>query len=214
MSANLVGGDLVITQSPGPDIAVVSRSLPVSFPMVQFHQASPRALGAFGSFGTFVTPQIKVEETINGVVQAPKFFSATSITGRIIYDGGSGNDKFDNQTSLPSTAHGGRGDDTLLGGSGDDELLGDQGKDSLFGRQGNDYLFGGEGADHLYGGQGNDILEGGRDRKRDILYGEKGADTFIREPHRVLLLFTINLDTPRDFNSAEGDQVINRLGPR
>src|SRR5262249_42503623 len=107
MSANLVGGDLVITQSPGPDTAVVSVSLPVSFPVLQFPQPSPRALGAFGSFGIFVAPQIKVEETINGVVQAPQFFSASSITGRIIYDGGRGNDKFDNQTSLPSTAHGG-----------------------------------------------------------------------------------------------------------
>jgi Ca2+-binding RTX toxin-like protein len=202
MSASLVAGNIIINQSSFNDTAVVTQSKGV--------------LGL--SF-------IKVQETINGVTQAPKSFFAPFVTGRIVYNGGAGDDVFDNQTSLKSTAFGGAGNDKLLGGHNDDVLIGGDGNDELHGREGNDWLFGdagndllrgGQGDDHLFGGTGfddlfgalgNDYLDGGHDHVADKLAGGTGADTFVAERVHILF-FTFNRDQPTDFNAAEGDHIV------
>jgi len=174
MSANLVAGNILINQSNGNDTAVVTQ-----------------VTGAFG------LQFIKVQESISGVTQSPKFFFAPAVTGRVVYNGFGGDDVFDNLTSLKCTAFGGAGNDILRGGHNDDVLVGGDGNDQIFAREGNDYLYGGngndvlrggQGDDHLYGGAGyddlfgalgNDYLDGGRDGVADKLTGGDGADTFV-----------------------------------
>ncbi len=72
-----------------------------------------------------------------------------------------GNDEFYNGTSVPSTAHGGAGDDLLIGGNGDDTLNGDGDNDKLYARAGNDLLNGGGGNDMLFAAAGSDTLNAG-----------------------------------------------------
>jgi Ca2+-binding RTX toxin-like protein len=201
MSANLINGDLVINQSNGNDTAIVTQTT-----------------------GVFGLQFIRVQETISGVVQAPRSFFAPFVH-HITYNGFGGNDYFDNQTSVRCTAFGGAGNDVLWGGHGDDVLVGGDGNDELHGRegndflygndgndilrggQGNDFLFGGNGRDDLFGADGNDYLDGGRDGVADILRGGAGADTFVSDPVHILF-FTFNRDQPQDFNAAEGDRII------
>lgn len=106
----------------------------------------------------------------------------------INFNGYQGNDKFENKTSLPSTARGDAGNDTLIGGSGkdvfhgnsgNDVLIGNSGDDLLYGDADHDQLFGGNGKDYLYGGSGNDSLFGGDTNAVDYLYGNSGADRFL-----------------------------------
>ncbi|MFO0929047.1 MAG: calcium-binding protein [Gemmataceae bacterium] len=202
MSANLVGGNLVIVQSNLNDTAVVTQTT-----------------NAFG------LPIIHVEQTIGGIAQTPRDFYAWRVTGRIIYLGGAGDDVFDNLTNLRSTAYGQAGNDilrgghnadVLCGGLGNDELHGREGNDWLYGEAGNDILRGGQDNDHMYGGTGyddlfgalgNDYLDGGRDGIADKLTGSTGADTFVAERVRILF-FSFNRDNPQDFNAAEGDHII------
>ena len=118
---------------------------------------------------------------------------------QIVFNGHAGNDTFQNNTGIRSTAHGGDGNDRLYGGYGTNFLYGDAGNDEIFGmhttrpRFGGDYLFGGTGddylsrrqdSDYLYGEAGNDVLigNGGNDllvggTGRDWLYGGLGDDT-------------------------------------
>ncbi|MFO0843383.1 MAG: hypothetical protein U0797_13450 [Gemmataceae bacterium] len=167
---------------------------------------------------------IKVQETIGGVAQSVKTFFAPSVN-RIVYNGLGGDDRFDNQTSVPCTAFGGAGNDYLAGGhsadyldggtgndeiharEGDDVLLGGSGNDLMRGGQGNDRMYGGTGKDDMFGALGNDYLDGGRDGSADILRGGDGADTFVAERVRILF-FTFNRDNPQDFSAAQGDRII------
>jgi len=111
----------------------------------------------------------------------------------IQFYGNAGNDQFANETSVPVTAYGGAGNDTLSGGSGNDAIFGEAGDDILFGgagddwiaggdgrdqingQRGNDRVFGDDGLDWLYGGLGHDELDGGDGD--DELYGDAGRDT-------------------------------------
>jgi hypothetical protein len=84
---------------------------------------------------------------------------------RIVFLGGAGNDKFENQTSLTSYALGGDGDDTLIGGSGFDLHNGGNG-DDVFVASGGDNT--------LYGGPGHDLVRrnGYRATLQDFVAGE------------------------------------------
>ena len=106
------------------------------------------------------TGQIEVEIAGAG----KRIFDSSWIT-QIIFDGGAGGDRFENNTDIPVTAYGGSGNDTLQGGAGDDDL---------HGNEGNDFLDGGNGDDDLNGGIGNDTLEGGA--HDDYLFGHDGID--------------------------------------
>ncbi|MGH7199271.1 MAG: calcium-binding protein [Planctomycetaceae bacterium] len=111
-------------------------------------------------------------------------YGGSRITG-IVFRGHNGNDLFQNNTSIGSTAYGGAGNDTLSGGYGLDRLFGEGDNDQLFalngtsgdvlnGGAGHDYLLGSEAGDRMYGGAGSDTLIGGGGD--DILYGESGLD--------------------------------------
>ena len=112
-----------------------------------------------------------------------------AFTGRVIIDGGDGNDVLNAagaKTSTPRTGQaalitpihtrlfGGLGDDKLTGGIGNDTLVGGDGIDVLTGGDGNDALSGDLGNDKLDGGKGNDTLLG--DAGKDTLLGGDGAD--------------------------------------
>ena len=105
---------------------------------------------------------------------ADQTFNRAQIS-EIVFYGGSGDDRFRNETNIGVQAFGQLGDDLLIGGSGNDVLHGGLGEDRLGGKDGNDILDGGDQADLLFGGQGNDILNGsfGNDR----LVGQRGDDT-------------------------------------
>jgi len=190
-AAVISGGDLIIVQSSGNDSAIVS------------------------SVRRGFLPQLKVQETIDGVIQPVKFFSALKVN-RIVYIGGAGDDYFQNLTSVKSVAHGGAGDDALYGGSKADLLYGDDGKDVLNGGGGNDSLYGGNGLDFLDGADGNDYLNGGLDGVADQLTGGAGADKFEAEPYYSPLspfFHALNRDYPQDFVAAQGDTIVGMPVP-
>jgi hypothetical protein len=95
----------------------------------------------------------------------------------ILFNGNQGDDNFTNNTSLPSVAHGGAGNDTLVGGSAVDHLYGDDGNDSLSGNADNDFLFGGSGVNSLDGGSGQDTLIS-VGFGADTVHGGSGLDYF------------------------------------
>ena len=105
---------------------------------------------------------------------AEQTFNRAQIS-EIVFYGGSGDDRFRNETNIDVQAFGQLGDDLLIGGSGSDILHGGPGEDRLGGKDGSDILYGGDQADLLFGGQGDDILNGsfGNDR----LIGQRGDDT-------------------------------------
>jgi Ca2+-binding RTX toxin-like protein len=101
---------------------------------------------------------------------------------RIVFQGGDGDDDFQNSYAdresvvlPPMELDGGPGGDRLYGGSDDDVIQGGPGSDTLFSFDGNDILYGGSERDFLHGGENDDCLCGhtGDDR----IYGENGNDT-------------------------------------
>lgn len=85
--------------------------------------------------------------TFDGTSQS---FSRSAVR-EITFNGGAGNDRFVNSTSIPTLAVGGTGNDSLTGGSGNDTLMGGAGNDTLAGGSGNDTLIGGSGTNNLSG---------------------------------------------------------------
>ena len=79
---------------------------------------------------------------LNGSTQADLITFNPGYLGRILANGGNGNDSF-------------------AAGTGNDTLNGDEGNDTLSGLDGNDSLIGGNGADQLLGGNGNDFIQAG-----------------------------------------------------
>jgi len=79
-----------------------------------------------------------------------------------------GNDFFDNDSGVASSAWGDEGADVFYGGSG---------VDVFYGGDQDDLLFGGAGNDHLEGGDGDDLLSGQADDDR--LHGNDGDDELI-----------------------------------
>ena len=84
-------------------------------------------------------------------------YDATRVQS-IRFEGNDGNDRFVNDTTLPSIAYGGNGNDTLTGGRNHDELIGGRGQDTLSGRRGNDWLWGGSEQDSVSGGLGDNFV--------------------------------------------------------
>ena len=116
----------------------------------------------------------KIRVTHNGVVQD---FNASSVSGRVMFWGYGGNDRFDYYGAKACYADGGSGDDFLSSDRGNDLLIGGVGNDTLEGWAGNDELQGGDGNDTLAGGSGDDLLFG--NAGNDLLGGEAGNDRIV-----------------------------------
>ena len=97
---------------------------------------------------------------------------------RISLDGGNGDDSLRIDESngvftdtIPTTIHGGNGNDRIVGGAGAITLQGDNGDDVLIGGSGVETLIGGNGDDSIDGNKGNDVAQLGN-----------GNDTFVWDP--------------------------------
>jgi Ca2+-binding RTX toxin-like protein len=138
-------------------------------------------------------------------------FDGGLAAGRLILDGGSGND----------TLSGGLGDDCLLGGDGNDVLKGNAGNDGIAGGTGNDTAFGGDGLDTIGGDNGIDRLfgEGGSDSVaggagddfvrgglgNDILFGGAGNDEVIGDENDDTLDGGLGNDT---LTAGDGADIV------
>ncbi len=71
--------------------------------------------------------------------------------------------------------------------------------ETFYGTDTGAYLNGKEGQDFIFGGTGNDTIIGGGNK--DTLTGNAGADTFV-------FYLDTNYDRVKDFNPAEGDQLV------
>ena len=109
---------------------------------------------------------------------------STSEVNSIVFVGLRGDDFFENNSSINSTAYGQLGNDTLIGGSGNDRLVGNGDEDTLRGNDGDDVIVAGIGDDRVDAGAGNDrvigvgganVIEGGTGN--DTLYGGNDSDT-------------------------------------
>lgn len=68
------------------------------------------------------------------------------------------------------------GPDTITALAGDDVVHAGRGADIVLGGLGDDRVDGQRGPDELRGGPGDDVLNAGRDPKKDIVFGDRGAD--------------------------------------
>ena len=123
-----------------------------------------------------------------------------SATGRVVANGGAGNDQ----------VYGGSAGDKLSGGAGNDKLFGNDGTDALYGGDGTDTLKGGLGGDTLFGDAGADTLDG--EDGNDTLYGGAGADVLTGGLGADVFMFDgLAVDGSTDrinrFSAAEGDKV-------
>jgi Ca2+-binding RTX toxin-like protein len=119
----------------------------------------------------------------------PVTYSPTLAAGRIMLDGGAGDDVMVGGNSN-DLMDGGTGNDVMDGGLGMDLLLGGDGNDVINGGSGNDIIYGGAGDDKIYGDTGNTLVNGadivashddyisGGDGN-DRIYGESGSDTLM-----------------------------------
>ena len=107
----------------------------------------------------------------------------TSEVSSILFVGLSGDDFFENTTSIPSIAFGQNGNDTLIGGNGADRLFGNGNDDIIRGNGGDDFVVAGIGDDNLDAGAGNDRVLGINGSNRleggagdDMIFGGNDID--------------------------------------
>lgn len=128
---------------------------------------------------------ISGNELTASITGAETVFFPVAEVETVRFVGLGGDDRFTNNTSLPSFAFGNAGNDTLIGGSGNDRLIGGTGIDTLTGNAGDDEIRGGAtGTKEIDGGSGNDRLFGGSELNTirggdgdDLIYGGSQADT-------------------------------------
>ena len=92
-------------------------------------------------------------------------------------NGFGGNDRMASDLPVPSTLHGGDGNDSILSGGARDRVTGGAGYDRLDGGPGHDSIDGGDGRDWIRGQGGNDTLHGGA--WGDFLNGGPGHDRLL-----------------------------------
>lgn len=73
------------------------------------------------------------------------------------------------------TLRSGAGNDVLIGGDGNDVIRGDDGNDQMYGQGGDDDILGGAGNDYMLGNAGNDSMLGGKGN--DEISGNAGNDS-------------------------------------
>src|SRR5262245_46388597 len=167
-----VAEDIIITGSNAADVAVVEQD-DKGTPLNQWDDLVDVTVQD-GSLGVQITLSVPRYELVVGL---DGLWSYQDNVDMIRFSGGSGADRFTNETSIRCSAYGGTGDDTLIGGSNNDSLHGEDGNDRLSGRDGIDYLYGDGGNDRLYGDGGNDVIFA--NSGNDSLYGGDGNDRLV-----------------------------------
>jgi ELWxxDGT repeat protein len=174
--------------------------------------------------GTAGSDDVAFEELGGGVIQVTTTLenglatnvveTFTGITGRVIANGGEGNDTLDaaNLTTTAATLDGGTGNNTLYGGGASDTLIGGANYGPQVngpeGQQGSNVIVGGAGDDTIYGNAingaegrgGNNILLGGAGD--DTIYGNwtNGGEG----GGRNILVGGADADTLYDYRAADG----------
>jgi Ca2+-binding RTX toxin-like protein len=112
--------------------------------------------------------------------------------------------------AVPTSLHGGAGDDRLTGGIGGDTLIGAEGADRLTGGGGKDELHGGDGQDRLDGGTGNDLLDGGDGNDDTADYSSSTADVVVTLDTSLATGFSPDTDL-YDGEDGEADIVFDNV---
>jgi Ca2+-binding RTX toxin-like protein len=191
-----IAEDIIITGSNAADVAVVEQD-----------NGGP-ALGdetvvvtvQDGSLGVEISlsvPRYDVVVDLNGL------WSYQDNVDMIRFSGGSGADRFTNETAIRCSAYGGTGDDILIGGSNNDSLHGQDGNDRLSGGNGIDYLYGDNGHDRLSGEGGNDVIFAGAGN--DNLLGGAGNDRLVGHDGNDVLSGGAGDD---DLHGLDGNDVL------
>lgn len=104
-----------------------------------------------------------------------KALAATVLVAAMTVGGAAWADPIDG-TAGDDVLHGTLGDDVITAKAGDDIVKAGGGDDLVLAGPGKDQVSGGKGADELRGGKGADTLNASRDRKKDYVVAEGGAD--------------------------------------
>jgi Ca2+-binding RTX toxin-like protein len=191
-----IAEDIIITGSNAADVAVVEQddggpALGDEMVVVTVQD------GSTGAEISLSVPRYEVVVGLDGL------WSYQDNVDLIRFSGGSGADRFTNETSVRCSAYGGTGDDVLIGGSNHDSLHGEDGNDRLSGGDGIDYLYGDGGHDRLSGEGGNDVIFAGSGD--DNLLGGAGNDRLVGHEGDDVLSGGSGDD---DLDGLDGDDVL------
>lgn len=172
------------------------------------------------TFSVDVSSQELVVDEVDGDQQR---FDLAEVR-RISYRGTAFNDRFNNQTDIPSRVVGFAGDDEITSGDGDDTVIAANGDDTIYPGDGDDFVAGGQGndqileaadsigADRFFGGPGSDTIEGGGGA--DYLAGHEDNDTIRGGAGGDIILGHAGTDSlfggeDRDFlYGGDGDDIL------
>lgn len=170
LSAEMVGTELVITGTDGPDNIMVA-------PGEQHGQVSVVGVPGVENgtvFSGVDSVRVKLLQgndrgEITGLLRDT---TGDAMVVRML--GAKGWDTLIGNAN-PDRLRGGAGQDIINGKGGDDRLFGGFQRDTIYGANGNDLILGNTGRDSLFGGNGNDAIFGGRGNDR--IFGDGGNDT-------------------------------------
>lgn len=129
---------------------------------------------------------------------------------KIQFNGGAGNDYFSvpETLTIPVTAQGGPGFDTLVGGAGNDTLAGGQNGDLLIGRGGHNTLVGGQGNNRIIG-DGGDYIDGSLGT--NLIQTGSGAATLLNNPRNTVNKGGAGKVVPMNVETFKGNAYINNV---
>jgi len=193
-----IAEDIIITGSNAADVAVVEQDNNGT-PLNQWDDLVVVTVQD-GSLGVEISLSVPRYEVVVGL---DGLWSYQDNVDMIRFSGGSGADRFTNETSIRCSTYGGTGNDILIGGSNNDSLHGEDGDDRLSGGDGIDYLYGDGGHDRLSGEDGNDVLFAGSGD--DNLLGGAGNDRLVGHGGDDVLSGGSGDD---DLHGLDGDDVL------
>lgn len=200
-------GDLQINSGEGSDVVTVSANYVL-----------PPTRGDRGGSSGIPEVDLNTYRVVeNGITTEVLMSRVTS--GKVIFNGNGGNDRFENLTMLKGAIDGGTGDDTLIGGGAADLIFGNTGADVITGNAGADKLYGdtnakfgdtfrntirgGDGNDTIFGAAGRDFIDGGAGT--DSLSGMGGND-------RIYAAFGVTDLGPNELHGGDGNDTLYGAG--